>query len=138
VIMYAHENRPDTSCIVITGHGTLDSAIRALRKGACDYILKPFSYDQLKTSVEKILNRQADEKIIKKLDFQKVAKDFDLTRKEIAIVKTLMSEGLSNDELAARMDITRNTVKVHLRNIFRKVGVESKAALTARLLSGGK
>ena len=49
---------PDTLVIVITGHATLDSAVDALRRGAYDYVRKPFDYDELLKRVQNALNQK--------------------------------------------------------------------------------
>jgi len=46
---------PDTLVILITAHGTVDSAVSALRRGAFDYILKPFDQDEMKLVVNKAI-----------------------------------------------------------------------------------
>jgi DNA-binding NarL/FixJ family response regulator len=137
IMKHIQENSPETKSIVITGHASLDSAIRAIRKGAFDYLLKPFEYAELGDAVERAIRKQSDERHIKKLDFQKIVKKYGLTRKELDITKIVITEGVSNEELADKLSISKNTVKVHLRNIFKKTGVESKTALTTMLLSGG-
>ena len=43
----AQQIDPDLAGIVMTGHGTIDTAVRALRDGALDYVLKPFRLDNL-------------------------------------------------------------------------------------------
>jgi len=136
IMKYLQECCPDVKCIVITGHASLDSAIRALRKGAFDYLLKPFGYEELRSAVEKALVKQSEDKQVKKVDYQKLTRLYGLTKKELQITRIVISEGLSNDEVAERLKISRNTVKVHLRNIFKKVGVESKTSLTTTLLTG--
>jgi len=138
IMKHLHECCPELKCIVITGHASIDSAITALRKGAFDYLLKPFEYDELKAAVENAFEKQSDERHIKKVDLQRIARDYGLTKKESQITKVVVTEGLSNEDLAARLKISKNTIKVHLRNIFKKVGVESKTALTTTVLSGGK
>ena len=47
--------QPDLPVIVLTAHGTIDAAVEAMKVGAFDYLTKPFSRDQLKTSVRKAL-----------------------------------------------------------------------------------
>lgn len=47
--------QPDLPVIVLTAHGTIDSAVEAMKVGAFDYLTKPFSRDQLEASVRKAL-----------------------------------------------------------------------------------
>ncbi|MFN3479735.1 MAG: sigma-54-dependent transcriptional regulator [Thermodesulfovibrionales bacterium] len=47
ILMFAKQANPDALVIMITAHGTIESAIEAIRNGAYDYIQKPFSPDQL-------------------------------------------------------------------------------------------
>jgi signal transduction histidine kinase len=49
---------PQTALIVITGHASTESAIEALHQRAADYITKPFEFDFLKASIEKVFARQ--------------------------------------------------------------------------------
>lgn len=135
IMKYLQECCQDTKCIVITGHASLDSAIKALRKGAFDYLLKPFEYVELQAAVERVIEKQSEEKLIKRVDYQKIAKTYSLTKKELELTRIVISEGLSNADISEALKISKNTVKVHLRNIFKKVGVESKTALTTMLLS---
>jgi len=135
IMKYLQECCQDTKCIVITGHASLDSAIKALRKGAFDYLLKPFEYVELQAAIERAIEKQSEEKLIKRVDYQKIAKTYSLTKKELELTRIVISEGLSNADISEALKISKNTVKVHLRNIFKKVGVESKTALTTVLLS---
>jgi len=58
VLSLAKKSSPDAIVIIITGHGTLETAIEAVRKGAYDYIKKPFKLDEIQiafnNAVEKI------------------------------------------------------------------------------------
>ncbi|MFZ0452084.1 MAG: response regulator [Desulfatiglandaceae bacterium] len=55
---HIHENNPDTMVIIITGHASLDSAIGALRRGAYDYLRKPFEFEELLKTVQNALNHK--------------------------------------------------------------------------------
>jgi len=50
------EEKPETIVIVITAYGTIEKAVEAMKKGAYDYIIKPFSKDQLVLVAEKAFN----------------------------------------------------------------------------------
>jgi DNA-binding NtrC family response regulator len=52
------EKSPDTEVIIITGFGTIGSAVEAIRKGAYDYITKPFELDELLLKVSKIKEKK--------------------------------------------------------------------------------
>ncbi|MBI4685591.1 MAG: sigma-54-dependent Fis family transcriptional regulator [Nitrospirae bacterium] len=53
---------PDTEVIIITGFGTIESAVEAMKRGATDYITKPFNLDELNIKLKKILEKKRLEK----------------------------------------------------------------------------
>ncbi len=57
IMDYIKANCPDTLVIVMTGHVSVQSAIDALRKGAYDYLIKPFDPDKLETIVQRAVNQ---------------------------------------------------------------------------------
>ncbi len=59
VLRNATKLRPDTQVVLLTAHGSLESAIEALRHGANDYLLKPSSTEQILSSVQQALERRA-------------------------------------------------------------------------------
>ena len=50
------ERRPDTLVVVVTGYGTVQSAVQAMKNGAYDYVTKPFSVDELKMLLDRVAN----------------------------------------------------------------------------------
>lgn len=58
VLTRLREKSPDLIGIVITAFSSIDSAVEAMRKGATDYLIKPFEVDQLLVSIERALNEQ--------------------------------------------------------------------------------
>lgn len=58
VLRQVRENWPDTEVVVVTGYGTVQSAVEALKLGAYDYIEKPFTPDQLLHTVSRCIERQ--------------------------------------------------------------------------------
>jgi two-component system, cell cycle sensor histidine kinase and response regulator CckA len=63
---YINRSCPDTLVIIITGKGSVESAVSALRKGAYDYLRKPFEYEELLATVQNALNQK---KLKKEKDF---------------------------------------------------------------------
>ncbi|MBN1828925.1 MAG: sigma-54-dependent Fis family transcriptional regulator [Deltaproteobacteria bacterium] len=54
------ERSPDTPVVVITAYGTVNTAVEAMREGAADFIMKPFSLDSLESVVKRVLSDAAD------------------------------------------------------------------------------
>ena len=71
------ERKPDAVIVVVTGYGTVQSAVQAMKNGAYDYVTKPFSMEELKLLLERVSgqlklkteNRTLREKIKSKLGF---------------------------------------------------------------------
>ncbi len=57
VLQKVQASRPDLAVIMMTGHGTIDSAVEAIRLGAFDYLTKPFPEDRLTTAIRNSLER---------------------------------------------------------------------------------
>ncbi|MEW6617840.1 MAG: sigma-54 dependent transcriptional regulator [bacterium] len=57
VVKRAKEINPSTMVIVITGYGTIENAVNAMKEGAFDYITKPFSIDEIRIRVQKALDQ---------------------------------------------------------------------------------
>jgi len=67
-----------------------------------------------------------------KIDLNDRLKDFDLTKREIDVLK-LIAEGYSNDEIAEKMFISKNTVKSHIKNIYLKLDVKNRIQVLKKL-----
>jgi len=59
LLQHVHTQSPETDVIIMTAYGSVDNAIDCLRKGAADYILKPFDLDDLIIRVNRLLDAQA-------------------------------------------------------------------------------
>jgi DNA-binding response OmpR family regulator len=69
VLRHVRKHQPDIRIIIITAHGTIESAVEAMRLGAVDFIQKPFTPGEIRHLVRRVLDREqiADE----------TAKDYD-------------------------------------------------------------
>ena len=50
---------PDTAVIMVTGYGTIEDAVRAIKQGAADYLTKPIIDDEIKVRIERVLAQQS-------------------------------------------------------------------------------
>lgn len=58
VLKMVKQNYPETEVVIITGFGTIEQAVQAMKEGAYDYITKPFNIDELGILIEKALERR--------------------------------------------------------------------------------
>eukprot|EP00913_Durusdinium_trenchii_P013354 g12535.t1 len=58
LLEWAVENRPETAVLLLTGYGTIESAVEAIRIGAFDYLTKPVIDEELKLSINRAIDKQ--------------------------------------------------------------------------------
>lgn len=54
LLRYSKQQRPETEVIIMTGYGTIETAVEAMRLGAFDYVTKPFKMEELKEKIDRI------------------------------------------------------------------------------------
>jgi two-component system response regulator FixJ len=110
--------------IVITGHGDVATAVRAMKGGASDFIEKPFDADELLQRVHECLDRESERRNQLELKEEAVRLLERLTRREREVMDKLV-EGLRNKEVAASLHISFRTVELHRASIMEKLGAHS-------------
>jgi FixJ family two-component response regulator len=114
--------------IFITGHGDLPMGVRAMKKGAVDFLAKPFDDEDLISAIAAALDkcrkaRQASEEVTN------AQNRFDkLSPREHDVLRYVIS-GRLNKQIAGELDIAEQTVKIHRGRIMKKLGVDSIAEL---------
>jgi len=114
--------------VIITGHGDVPMAVRALKAGACDFIEKPFNEQDLLDRIQKYLKDDHDYWQGRRARDEAAARFAQLTPREIEVME-LIAAGNHTKRIAAQLDIQGRTVDVHRFNIMRKVGVRTLAEL---------
>ncbi len=120
----------DWPVIVMTGHGEVSIAVRAMKLGAVDFIEKPFDEGLLLSSLDRAfgLLRDRGEKAERKRQAQE--RIAALTAREHEVLQGLMA-GLPNKVLARRLGISLRTVEMHRANMMDRLQAGSLAeALT--------
>lgn len=128
--------RVEWPVVVMTGHGEVSVAVRAMKLGAVDFIEKPFEEAILLSSLERaftLLKDRGETAERKQMAENKVN---SLTTREREVLQGLMA-GLPNKLLARHLGISLRTVEMHRANMMDRLGVGSLAeALTLAVQAG--
>ena len=114
--------------IFITGHGDIPMSVKAMKAGAIDFLTKPFRDQEMLDAVTAALERDAKRRREDQSDLDIRAKFETLTPRERQIM-ALVTAGLMNKVVAARIGISEMTVKIHRGHMMRKMGAKSLADL---------
>ena len=114
--------------IFLTGHGDVPTAVAALKRGAFDFVEKPFSNNSLVDKVEAALSLSAQGLQQRRQWRASRGRVDELTEREREVMR-LVVEGKPNKLIADALDISVRTVEVHRARIFEKMGVKSAVEL---------
>ena len=125
--------------IFITGHGDIPMTVRAMRAGAIEFLTKPFRDQDLLDAVRVGLDRDRERREREQVLSGLVSAHETLTAREKEVFP-LVTTGLMNKQIAAKLGVSEITVKVHRGNAMRKMGARSLADLVrmAELLGTGQ
>ena len=114
--------------ILITGHGDIPMTVRAMRAGAIDFLPKPFADDQLLAAVDVALAKDRENRAARASTMELQANFARLTPRERDVLGLVVT-GLMNKQVAARLELSEITVKIHRGNVMRKMAAQSLADL---------
>ena len=110
--------------VVLTGHGDVSIAVRAMKAGAVDFIEKPFEKSTLLAAIGTAFERLADAEGRTARAADAAALIAGLSSREQDVLKGL-ADGQPNKAIAANLGISPRTVEVHRANLMAKLGVRS-------------
>lgn len=140
------QSLPAVQIIMVTVYEDTDRIYRALRAGACGYLLKRCTPEELIAAIHEVrdggapMSREIARKVIS--SFQEpltaAAEVEGLSPREREILE-LLADGFPNKEIADRVGLTDGTVRWHLRHVYHKLHVRSRteAALKFRSVKSG-
>ena len=114
--------------IFITGHGDIPMAVEAMKKGAMDFIRKPFRDQELLDRVQEALNYDAENRE-HHADLEAVrARAASLTPREKEVFERV-AEGQANKVVAIDLEISERTVEIHRSQVMQKMEARNLADL---------
>ncbi|MEY4244097.1 MAG: hypothetical protein RLZZ245_1682 [Verrucomicrobiota bacterium] len=127
---------PSLQVIILTAYEDTDNLFKALRAGACGYLLKRAQPAEILAAIQEVQSGGApmSGEIARKVlgafhdSPPEAGADENLSRREREILELLL-RGLSNKEIAADLSISVPTVKVHIRHIYEKLHVRCRVDL---------
>lgn len=115
---------PALRVVVMTGHGDVATAVRAMKEGASDFIEKPFDDDQLLAAIAAAIGPRRPEAAPDAL-FQDAARRIaTLSRREGEVLDLLVA-GRANKVIAHELGLSERTVEVHRARMMERLGVRS-------------
>ncbi len=140
---------PGLAIVMLTASEDVDDVFAAIKAGARGYLLKNLEAGDLRTMLDAVARGEAAitpdiaARILGELarpsrsaDGPSARDPDQLTDRELDVLR-LVVDGQRNKEIAARLGISENTVKFHLRNILDKLHAQSRAEVVARAVREG-
>ena len=137
--------QPGVHIVMLTVSEDEDDLFGAIKAGAQGYLLKDLESAQLRRMLDAVANGEAAitpataarilAEFARREQPEPIAPDH-LTRRELEVLR-LVTDGLRNKEIAARLGISENTVKFHLKHILDKLHAQSRAEVAARAVREG-
>jgi DNA-binding NarL/FixJ family response regulator len=130
------DESPDARIIVLTTYDGDENIHRALEAGARGYLLKDMLVDEMAEVIRAVSQGRTTVPRAVAAKLAQYAPRVPLTPRESEVL-SLVAKGLSNAEVAQRIGRAEGTVKVHLKNILQKLGVDDRTdAVTTAMRRG--
>jgi RNA polymerase sigma factor (sigma-70 family) len=120
--------------IIITGHGDVPMAVRAMKAGAVDFIEKPFNDEFLLDSIRKALALDVQQRTFQAQRAEIATRLAHLTPREHEVME-MVTNGKSNKEIANQLGVSTKTVEAHRARVMEKMEADSLAELVRMVMA---
>ena len=127
-------DRRGVPVIMVTGHGDVPLAVRAMQAGAADFVEKPFEEARLLQSIELAISNAASAPVA--TDDDLTARFARLTPRETDVMRQMVI-GHPNKIIAYHLGLSPRTVEIHRSRVMRKTGAESLSHLVRLAIKAG-
>ena len=124
----------DQPVIMLTGHGTVEMCRRAFKAGAAEFLEKPVDDEQLLEALQPAVRQHVRSRERTQADQAARERVAQLSEREREVLGFIV-EGLTNKEIARRLDLSPRTVETHRAHLFAKLECDSLAQLIRRYAS---
>lgn len=120
--------------IIITGHGDVPMAVRAVKAGASEFLEKPFNEQQLLDSIHIAIEQDAEQrgKALRLAEIQ--ARVNRLTEREKEVMELIVT-GKLNKNIASELNISQSTVEAHRSKVMEKMEARTLSDLMRMIIS---
>jgi two-component system response regulator FixJ len=122
--------------IIVTGHGDVPLAVRAMKAGAVDFIEKPFDDELLLQSIKQALLLRKESRGQASLAETATARIKLLSERERQVLECLVA-GKANKVIAYELDISPRTVEIHRAHVMEKMQAKSLSEVVRMALAAG-
>lgn len=120
--------------IFVTGHGDIPMAVEAMKKGAIEFIQKPFREQELIDCIQNAIqiNIQNQQAVQYAAEIERRIET--LSKRELEVMRKVIS-GQSNKVIAAELHLSQRTIEIHRANVMEKMQATSLADLVTKVVT---
>lgn len=120
--------------VIITGHGDIPMAVRAMKIGAIDFIQKPYNPQQLLETVQQAINTDLERRR-QQANHEDLAARFEQLSPRERQVAELVCRGLPNRRISEELEVSPKTIEVHRARVMEKMRAATLADLVQMMLA---